>query len=121
MMMEVKYLWRMCFLSPNLIFKLRFSNFIEILITCDFPPLFSKLFWQERKIPAFLCVLWRVTYWLGLVLHQWSCQEWGVEETDKNWLLIQSREFLVHVHLATPKSEFIPFHCDTSSAIFELW
>lgn len=46
---EVKYLWRMCFLSPDLIFKLRFSNLIEMLITHVFFPLSFRFFGSSKR------------------------------------------------------------------------
>lgn len=49
MLAEVKYLWRVCFLSPDLIFKLRFSNLIEMLITHVFFLLSFRFFGSTKR------------------------------------------------------------------------
>lgn len=120
MLKEVKYLWRMCFLSPNLIFKLRFSNLKEMLINlCFFPSSWSFFGRSKRSLHSHLfCRKWHIG-WYNL-LHQGCCQEWGVEKIDKNSPLIQPREFWAHAEVATWHSDFTQFDYDTT-AILDLW
>lgn len=117
MLMEVKYLWRMCFLSPNLIFKLRFSNLIEMLITHVSPLPFRFFGRSKRSLRS------------HLFYEEWhiggddSCtravQAWEVEEIDKDLLSCQPR-LLDHAEPVGLQNGFAQFDHDTQMNSFEI-
>lgn len=91
MLAEVKYLWRMCFLSPDLIFKLRFSNLIEMLITHVFFPLSFRFFGSSKRSfrSHLFCKEWHIGGHDCCI--KGVAKNGGVEEMGENLFSIQSK------------------------------